>query len=88
VHHGHMPEITIVDEMLAHGVWAMYDLVEPSPTSGFPVLTGFGYYTEDYRRVDGRWRIAGLRLTGLKRSVDGKVVDGDRVSERRPFAEP
>ena len=88
IHHGHMPEITIIDATRAHGIWAMYDLVEPSPDSGFPVLTGFGHYTEDYRKVDGRWRIARMRLSRLKRSVDGRVVDGDRVSGRRAFAEP
>jgi hypothetical protein len=88
VHHGHMPEITIVDDTHAHGIWAMYDLVEPAPDSGYPVLTGFGHYTEEYRKVEGRWRIARLRLTRLKRSVDGRVVDGDRVDGPRAFAEP
>ncbi len=88
VHHGHMPEIEIVDATTAHGIWSMFDLVEPSSTSGFPVLTGFGHYTEDYRRVDGEWRIASLRLTRLKRSVGGTVVEGNRVDGRRQFQEP
>src|SRR5688572_9680554 len=52
VHHGHMPEIVIIDDTHARGVWAMYDLVEPASTSGYPVLTGFGHYTEEYRKVD------------------------------------
>lgn len=85
VHHGHMPEIDIVDDTHARGIWAMYDQVEPATTSGFPALTGFGHYTEEYRKIDGRWRISRLRLTRLKRSVDGAVVDGARVSGRRPF---
>lgn len=85
VHHGHMPEIELVDDTRARGIWAMYDLVEPASGSGFPVLTGFGHYTEDYRKVDGEWRIARLRLTRLKRVVDGQVADGDRISGRRAF---
>lgn len=88
VHHGHMPEITVVDEDHAHGVWAMYDLVEPAADSGFPVLTGFGHYTERYRRVDAHWRICGLRLTRLSRTVDGRLVEGDAVAGARSFDEP
>lgn len=88
VHHGHMPEIRIVDIETAHGIWAMFDAVEPSARSGYPVLTGYGHYTESYRKVDGRWRIARLRLTRLKRSVDSIVVEGATVDGRRPFIEP
>lgn len=69
VHHGHMPEIEILDDTHARGTWAMYDLVEPPATSPFPLLTGFGHYHEEYRKVDGRWRIARLQLTRLKRVV-------------------
>src|SRR3954462_1444674 len=27
VHHGHMPEIELIDDSNARGIWAMYDLV-------------------------------------------------------------
>lgn len=69
VHHGHMPEIDIVDARTATGVWAMFDSVQPPPGSPYPVLTGFGHYHEEYRREDGAWRISGLRLTRLKRET-------------------
>jgi hypothetical protein len=88
VHHGHMPEIEMVETERARGIWAMYDLVEPSSSSGYPVLTGYGHYTEDYRKVDGQWRIARLRLSRLKRSIDGEVVLGASVDGRRDFIEP
>lgn len=88
VHHGHMPEIEYVDETKAKGIWSMFDLVEPAPSSGYPVLTGFGHYTEEYRRVDGGWLISRMRLSRLKRSVDGTVVDGYSVDGRRDFEEP
>ncbi|MFI7195133.1 nuclear transport factor 2 family protein [Nocardia nova] len=88
VHHGHMPEIRIVDAETAYGIWAMFDAVEPSTRSGYPALTGYGHYTESYRRIDGRWRIARLRLTRLKRSVDSVVLEGRAVDGRRPFIEP
>lgn len=87
VHHGHMPEIDILDDDHVRGTWAMYDLVEPPPGGRFPALTGFGHYCEEYRRVDGLWRISRLRLTRLRRSVDGVVVEGSNVDGRRPFPE-
>jgi hypothetical protein len=88
VHHGHTPEIQIVDTETAHGIWSMFDVVEPPSGSGYPLLTGFGHYTEDYRKVDGVWRIARLRLTRLKRSVEGNVVEGATVDGRREFVQP
>jgi hypothetical protein len=71
VHHGHMPEIVLLDEVSARGIWAMFDRVE------FPTLidhgrgavgrgfTGYGHYEEAYEKVYGEWRIASLRLTRL-----------------------
>jgi hypothetical protein len=62
VHHGHMPEIDVVDETTATGIWAMHDRLE------FPdgrVQCGAGHYEEEYRLGDGDWRIARMRLTRL-----------------------
>ena len=58
VHHGHMPEIEITGPDTASGVWAMVDIVKLG--AGF---VGYGHYHEDYRREDGSWRIARIRLT-------------------------
>ena len=63
VHQGTNPEIE-VDGDEASGVWAMTDHLE------FPdgaQLRGAGHYHERYRRVDGEWRIAGFRLSRLRR---------------------
>jgi ketosteroid isomerase-like protein len=62
VHHGHMPEIEVVDATHARGIWAMYDRLE------YPdgrVRSGAGHYDEEYRLVDGAWRIARLTLSRL-----------------------
>ena len=61
-HHGHMPEIEIDAPDRAHGIWAMYDYVETPQY----VLHGFGHYEEQYRKVDGAWRIHRLVLTRLR----------------------
>jgi len=68
VHHGHEPEIRILDSDHATGIWPMYDLVEVPASSPYVSHTGWGHYTESYRREpDGRWRISASRLTRLKR---------------------
>ena len=71
IHHGHMPEIRLTSETTAEGVWSMFDRVEfVEPVDhgrgvgyGF---TGYGHYQEEYRKVDGEWKIAMLRLTRLQ----------------------
>jgi len=68
VHHGHMPELELLGPDTARGIWAMEDYVE-WPGDG-PERTGFrgyGHYHETYRKQDGEWRIASMRLTRLRR---------------------
>lgn len=68
VHHGHQPEIEIVDETTAKALWPMYDRVESPADSGYVSHEGWGHYTETYRRCDdGRWRISRSRLTRIER---------------------
>lgn len=69
VHHGHIPEIEIIDDTHATGIWPMFDLVETSPESSYESHTGYGHYTEEYRKEDGRWKIARTQLTRIKRVV-------------------
>ncbi|HEX3610236.1 MAG TPA: nuclear transport factor 2 family protein [Sporichthyaceae bacterium] len=68
VHHGHEPEIDVLDADNATGLWPMFDLVESPADSGYVNHTGWGHYTERYRRcTDGRWRISRSRLSRIKR---------------------
>lgn len=60
VHHGHTPEIALTGPDTATGVWAMADVVQPSRSDR--VMRGYGHYHEEYRKVDGAWRIASLYL--------------------------
>ena len=68
-HHGHMPDIEILSETTAKGVWAMEDILrlpkdQPS-TYGYTHLHGFGHYHETYVRGPNGWRIQSTRLTRL-----------------------
>jgi hypothetical protein len=74
VHHGHMPEITLIGPDTAEGIWAMDDYVLRgegfTPIPGYPEefqrgLHGYGHYFETYRREGGDWRIASLKLVRL-----------------------
>lgn len=61
-HRVSMPDIEILSETTARGVWAMTDIIEYPATSGKAGFRGYGYYHEEYRKVDGAWRISSLRL--------------------------
>lgn len=62
VHQGHMPEIDVVSDTEATGVWALHDIVMwPNGTR----LDGFGHYHEQYRKLGGEWYIAASKLTRL-----------------------
>jgi len=69
-HHGHMPEITLLGENEAEGIWSMFDYVQVDPEHGAPVnIKGYGHYHETYRRCDdGAWRISSKR--NVRQRVD------------------
>lgn len=70
IHHGHMPEIEILSDDRATGVWAMEDVVywPPERAHLFQLehIHGFGHYHEEYVRQDGHWFIQTLKLTRLR----------------------
>jgi uncharacterized protein (TIGR02246 family) len=71
VHHGHMPEVHIVEEGTATGIWAMEDIVEMPGL----LLQGWGHYHERYRKEAGEWKISHIRLTRLRLLQNGELQD-------------
>lgn len=70
VHQVHAPEIELTSATTAKGIWAMSDVViwpegVTQPIPGVGSIHGFGHYHEDYKLVDGEWKIAKLKLTRL-----------------------
>tara|TARA_B110001454_G_scaffold205169_1_gene214537 strand:+ start:2093 stop:2548 length:456 start_codon:yes stop_codon:yes gene_type:complete len=69
IHHGHMPELDILSETDARGIWAMNDQLFFPPgdagLTGAAEIVGAGHYHESYRCGGGEWRIAKLRLTRI-----------------------
>lgn len=64
VHHGHMPELELLSDTRARGVWAMEDIVD----DGHQVVHGYGHYHETYSKVGGAWQIASVHLTRIRMS--------------------
>lgn len=76
VHHVLAPEIEIVDETHARGIWAMQDaLYFPPGTSGLAgasEIHGAGHYHESYVRRNGKWLFASVRLSRLRLAVQAR----------------
>lgn len=68
IHHGHMPEIEVIDKNNATGIWAMEDIVKMPGIS----MQGWGHYHETYRRELGVWKIARIKLTRLRLLQNGE----------------
>ena len=64
-HYGHMPEIEILSPDEATGIWALEDVLRPPVGGPFTLFRGYGHYHERYRRIDGAWCIAALKITRL-----------------------
>jgi uncharacterized protein (TIGR02246 family) len=75
VHHGHMPEIELLSDTQARGIWAMEDIVD---YGGHNVIRGFGHYHETYAKRDGQWRISSVHLTRIRmvQTLSGHIVAG------------
>ena len=71
VHHGHMPEIEVLSDAAATGIWAMDDELRWTSRNGTARrMHGWGHYHETYSKVDGRWLISTTRLTRLRVELD------------------
>lgn len=61
-HQAYLPEIAITGPTTAKGIWGIHDyLVMPHC-----IFRAWGHYHEDYRKVDGAWKISKLRLSRLR----------------------
>lgn len=83
-HHGHHPEITLLDVSRATGVWYMDDTVlMPAQRRR---IRGNGIYWDEYLKVDGQWKIL---HTGYERIWETQEVlpDDWNIRVRSMFEE-
>jgi hypothetical protein len=62
VHRIHQPEVTITGSDTASAVWPMSDFVQGTFGGRALMITGHGYYHEDYVRTADGWRVKHSRL--------------------------
>jgi len=90
VHHVHAPEIVFPTPERARGVWSMMDYVDfhaEGRAKGTPAdrgWIGWGYYEEEYVRLDDVWLISYMRLT--RQRMDALTADHPQAkfSRHRP----
>lgn len=76
-HFGHNPEITVLSEAEATGIFKLEDWVT---IGGATVMKGFGQYTMRFvQEADGVWRIKTLRLRYDYREERDYYIDGVRM---------
>lgn len=63
VHHGFMPELEVLSETAARGVWAMCDELRDRDRK--LILRGSGHYHETYERSSAGWAIRTAKLVRL-----------------------
>ena len=74
VHHGHMSEIDVTGPDTATGIWSMEDTIWWPEESGMGMQWGTGWYEETYRKVDGHWKIASMRLRRQRVEMAGQQI--------------
>jgi hypothetical protein len=94
VHQGFMPHLAVAGNGTIRGVWSMHDYLtwprdsrdyRGASVPGLYGIRGYGFYEEEYRHVNGRWRISVMRL--VRTRIDllvGEQVQTHMLSLVRP----
>lgn len=83
MHHGHHPEITVIDNSNASGIWYLQDMVINLHKN--TTLHGAGFYHDRYVCVDGQWLIS---ETGYQRTFEEIHLRTDVRLRYNRFAMP
>jgi hypothetical protein len=82
MHHGHHPEIEIIDENRARGTWYLEDMVIFRDIG--MVLHGAAFYADEYLRIGGAWKILS---TGYERTFEWRESRPEISDMRTQFDE-
>jgi hypothetical protein len=78
MHHGFMPEITVLSATEAEGTWSLrYRVVD---VEGRTETTSAGVYHDRYTVEDGRWKMSASRFT-ISWTVTTPLADGAVVTQ-------
>lgn len=65
LHANHLPEIVIESVTRASGIWAQEHFLPQHYEPGARHGHGYGYSHDEYAKIDGSWRVIGVRLEPL-----------------------
>lgn len=71
VHQVHAPELELMSESAARGIWALHDIVRLLPGL---TMDGYGHYHETYEQHDGQWRFKSSTLTRLRADLKTPIL--------------
>ncbi len=71
-HTVHQPEIELMSETTATGIWALHDTV--IETNANIIIRGAAFYEDEYVKVDGAWKI---KSTGYERTYEETLSRAD-----------
>lgn len=66
VHQVMMPQIEILSDTSARGIWTLDDRVHWPNENPVRRLHGHGHINDTYAKVEGRWKLASQRLTRIQ----------------------
>lgn len=84
MHHGVNPQIEVLDSVHARGTWGLHYQMLDTRERAFTQLGA--YYEDEYRKVDGEWKIAATRCV-VTSTLVGSYADaapGVRFAGRQP----
>ncbi|HZP10897.1 MAG TPA: nuclear transport factor 2 family protein [Nevskiaceae bacterium] len=61
MHHGMNPQIDVIDDTHAKGKWSLHYFLINTQTKSLTQLGG--QYEDEYRKVNGAWKISGTKFT-------------------------
>jgi hypothetical protein len=71
VHQVHAPELELISDSTARGVWALHDIVRLLPGL---TMDGYGHYHETYEKQNGQWRFKSSTLTRLRADLKTPIL--------------
>jgi hypothetical protein len=73
-HHVHHPEIDLISDTTAKGIWYLQDIVIDLDAD--TTLRGAGFYHDEYEKVGGEWKI---KMTGYSRTYEEIEQRSDKI---------
>jgi hypothetical protein len=71
VHQVHAPELELLSDSTARGIWALNDIVRLLPGL---TMNGYGHYHETYDKQNGQWRFKSSTLTRLRADLKTPIL--------------